>query len=159
MPPVGFEPTIPVSERPQTHALDRAVPLRGIDEWWVFCVCPCCLVALIQAHICANVCNRGAFSYLGTAVNSSQRLCRHLWNSAKCKCASASASREQNGAKNHNIKIVTRSFESVEQFKYMGTTVIDKKIALMKKPRADCGNACYHSVQNLFCLDIWSPKI
>jgi hypothetical protein len=24
-PPVGFEPTIPVSERPQTHALDRAV--------------------------------------------------------------------------------------------------------------------------------------
>jgi hypothetical protein len=22
-PPVGFEPTIPVSERPQTHALDR----------------------------------------------------------------------------------------------------------------------------------------
>jgi hypothetical protein len=25
MPPVGFEPTIPVSERPQTHALDRTV--------------------------------------------------------------------------------------------------------------------------------------
>ena len=24
MPPVGFEPAIPVSERPQTHALDRA---------------------------------------------------------------------------------------------------------------------------------------
>jgi hypothetical protein len=24
MPPVGFEPTIPVSERPQTHVLDRA---------------------------------------------------------------------------------------------------------------------------------------
>jgi hypothetical protein len=24
MPPVGFKPTIPVSERPQTHALDRA---------------------------------------------------------------------------------------------------------------------------------------
>jgi hypothetical protein len=23
MPPVGFEPAIPVSERPQTHALDR----------------------------------------------------------------------------------------------------------------------------------------
>jgi hypothetical protein len=23
MPPVGFEPTIPVSERPQTHALER----------------------------------------------------------------------------------------------------------------------------------------
>jgi hypothetical protein len=24
MPPAGFEPTIPVSERPQTHALDSA---------------------------------------------------------------------------------------------------------------------------------------
>ena len=24
MPPAGFEPTIPASERPQTHALDRA---------------------------------------------------------------------------------------------------------------------------------------
>jgi hypothetical protein len=24
LPPVGFEPTIPVSERPQTHALDSA---------------------------------------------------------------------------------------------------------------------------------------
>jgi hypothetical protein len=25
MSPAGFEPTIPASERPQTHALDRAV--------------------------------------------------------------------------------------------------------------------------------------
>jgi hypothetical protein len=25
MPPVGFEPVIPTSERPQTNALDRAV--------------------------------------------------------------------------------------------------------------------------------------
>jgi hypothetical protein len=25
MPPEGFEPAIPASERPQTHALDRAV--------------------------------------------------------------------------------------------------------------------------------------
>jgi len=24
MPPVGFEPTVPASERPQTHTLDRA---------------------------------------------------------------------------------------------------------------------------------------
>jgi hypothetical protein len=25
MPPAGYEPTVPESERPQTHALDRAV--------------------------------------------------------------------------------------------------------------------------------------
>jgi hypothetical protein len=30
MPPVGFEPTIPASERPKTHALDRAA--TGIRE-------------------------------------------------------------------------------------------------------------------------------
>jgi hypothetical protein len=29
MPPAGFEPTIPVSERPQTHALDRAATEIG----------------------------------------------------------------------------------------------------------------------------------
>jgi hypothetical protein len=30
MPPVGFEPTIPVSERPKTHALDRTA--TGIGD-------------------------------------------------------------------------------------------------------------------------------
>jgi hypothetical protein len=36
--PAGFEPTIPASEQPQTHALDRAVtgfggyPLSDIDK-------------------------------------------------------------------------------------------------------------------------------
>jgi hypothetical protein len=30
MPPVGFEPAIPASERPQTHALDPAA--TGIDS-------------------------------------------------------------------------------------------------------------------------------
>ena len=30
MPPVGFEPTIPASERPQDHALDRAATGTGI---------------------------------------------------------------------------------------------------------------------------------
>jgi len=31
MPPVGFEPTIPPSERPQTYALDRAATGTGTD--------------------------------------------------------------------------------------------------------------------------------
>ena len=29
MPPAGFEPTIPANDRPQTHALDRAVTGTG----------------------------------------------------------------------------------------------------------------------------------
>jgi hypothetical protein len=31
MPPAGFEPTIPASERSQTHALDRADIEIGVD--------------------------------------------------------------------------------------------------------------------------------
>ena len=30
MPPVGFEPTISASERPQTHTLDRAATGTGV---------------------------------------------------------------------------------------------------------------------------------
>jgi hypothetical protein len=30
MPPAGFEPAIPASERPQTHALDRAATVIGL---------------------------------------------------------------------------------------------------------------------------------
>jgi len=32
MPPAGFEPTIPASERPQTHALDCAATGTGIQN-------------------------------------------------------------------------------------------------------------------------------
>ena len=32
MPPVGFEPTISASERPQTYALDRAATGIGSDK-------------------------------------------------------------------------------------------------------------------------------
>jgi hypothetical protein len=35
MPPAGFEPTIPASERPQTHALDRAATGIGWDIYSV----------------------------------------------------------------------------------------------------------------------------
>jgi hypothetical protein len=34
MPPVGFEPTIPVSERPKTHALERTATGIGNPEYY-----------------------------------------------------------------------------------------------------------------------------
>jgi hypothetical protein len=46
----------------------------------------------------------------------------------------------QNSGQNHDIKIASRSFENVAQFKYLGT-------------------ACYHSVQNLFCSRLLSNNI
>jgi hypothetical protein len=41
------------------------------------------------------------------------------------------------------------SFERVEEFKYLGTTLMDQNsIQEVIKYRLKSGNACYHSVQN-----------
>jgi hypothetical protein len=45
-------------------------------------------------------------------------------------------SRHQNAGQNRNINIAIRSFENMEQFKYLGTTVT-KNILFMRKLRAD----------------------
>jgi hypothetical protein len=60
-------------------------------------------------------------------------------------------SRDQNAEENNNIQIGNKSFETMEQFKYLGT-ILRMKFSLMKKLRADStsGNACYYSVQNIF---------
>jgi hypothetical protein len=59
-------------------------------------------------------------------------------------------SRDQNAGQNHNIKTDNKSFERVEQFKYLGTTVkYQNSIQEEIKSRLKSGNACYHSVQDL----------
>jgi len=67
-------------------------------------------------------------------------------------------SRYQNAGRSHNIKIDSSSFESVEQFKYLLTT-LTKQNSIQEefKSRLKTGNACYHSVQN-FCLPVCYPK-
>jgi UDP-galactopyranose mutase len=60
-------------------------------------------------------------------------------------------SRGQNAGKNYRIIDDNSSFERVEEFKYLGTTLTDqnsvhKEIAC----RVKFGNACYRSVQNVF---------
>jgi hypothetical protein len=39
MPSVGFEPAIPASERPKTHALDRAATGIGIILYYIILYC------------------------------------------------------------------------------------------------------------------------
>jgi hypothetical protein len=59
-------------------------------------------------------------------------------------------SRNQNAGQNHNIKLDNKSFERVEQFKYLGTTLTNRNsIQEEIKSRKKSGNACYHSVQDL----------
>ena len=60
-------------------------------------------------------------------------------------------SRDQNAGQSHNMKKTdSRSFERVEEFKYLGTTLTNQTSVQEEiKSRLKSGNACYHSVQNL----------
>jgi hypothetical protein len=59
-------------------------------------------------------------------------------------------SRSQKTGQKHNIKTVSRSFEDVAKFRYLGTTLTDQNCLHQEiKSRLDSGNACYHSVQSL----------
>jgi sorting nexin-29 len=59
-------------------------------------------------------------------------------------------SRDQIAGQNREIKIGSRSFGNVSQFKYLGTTVTNQNLIQEEIKRGlNSGNACYHSVQNL----------
>jgi len=59
-------------------------------------------------------------------------------------------SRDQDAGRSHNIKIDNSSFERMEVFKYLGTTLINQNsIQEEIKSRMKSGYACYHSVQNI----------
>jgi hypothetical protein len=71
-------------------------------------------------------------------------------------------SREKNADQDRDVEIGKRSFENVSQFKYLGTTVTNQNLIQEEiKRRLNCGNACYHSVQNLLssCLLLKNVKV
>jgi hypothetical protein len=73
----------------------------------------------------------------------------------KSKCMVMS--RDRNAGRGHGVKIDNSSFERVEEFKYLGVTLIDQNsIQEEIKTRWKLGNACYHSVQNVSCSSLLS---
>ena len=59
-------------------------------------------------------------------------------------------SRNQAAGTDHNVKIVYKSLERVEHFKYLGTTLTNLNSTHEEiKGKLKSGNACYHLVQNL----------
>jgi hypothetical protein len=63
--------------------------------------------------------------------------------------------RKKTGQK-HSIKIVNRSYEDVAKFKYLETTLTDKKCRNEEiKSRLNAGKACYHSIQSL----VFTPAV
>jgi len=69
-------------------------------------------------------------------------------------------SRDQNAGRIHSVRTDNSTFERVEEFKYLGTTLTNQNsIAEEIKSRLRSGNACYHSVQNLLSSRLLSKNL
>ena len=69
-------------------------------------------------------------------------------------------SRDQNAGRIHSVRIDNGTFERVEDFKYLGTTLTNQNsITEEIKSRLRPGNACYHSVQNLLSSGLLSRNL
>ena len=69
-------------------------------------------------------------------------------------------SRDQNAGLNGNIQIGNKSFETVEQFKYLGKIIINQNSVHNDiKSGLKSGNACYHSVQNILFSSLLSKNV
>jgi len=69
-------------------------------------------------------------------------------------------SRDQNAGRIQSVRIDNCTFERVEEFKYLVTTLTDQNcIAEEIKSRLRSGNACYHSVQKLLSSRLLSKNV
>ena len=69
-------------------------------------------------------------------------------------------SRDQNAGRIHSLRMDNSTFERVEEFKYLGTTLTNQNsIAEEIKSRLRSGNAFYHSVQNLLSSRLLSKNL
>jgi hypothetical protein len=69
-------------------------------------------------------------------------------------------SQDQNAGQNISTQTGNKSFETVEQFKYLGTTLMNQNsIHEEIKSRLKSGNACYHSVQNLLSSSLLPKSV
>ena len=69
-------------------------------------------------------------------------------------------SRDQTTGGSHSINIDNSSFERVEKFRYLGTTVTNQNsIQEEIKSRLKSGNACYYAVQNLLSSSLLSKNL
>jgi hypothetical protein len=69
-------------------------------------------------------------------------------------------SRDQNAERSQNIKTDNKLFESVEQFKYLETNLMNQNsIQTEIKCILKSGNACHHSARNLLSFILPSKNI
>ena len=69
-------------------------------------------------------------------------------------------SRDQNAGRIHSVRMDNSTFERVEEFKYLGTTITNQNAIQEEiKSRLRSGNACYYSVQNLLSSRLLSKNL
>jgi ribosomal protein S2 len=69
-------------------------------------------------------------------------------------------SRHQNAGQYHNILIAIKCFDSMTNFRYLGTTVTNKNyIPEEIKSRLNSEKACYHAVHSLLSSCLLSKKL
>jgi hypothetical protein len=69
-------------------------------------------------------------------------------------------SRDQNAGQNRDMTIGSRLCEIVSQLKYLGITVTNQNLIQEEDRRGlNCGNGCYHSVQNLLSSHLLSKNL
>jgi len=69
-------------------------------------------------------------------------------------------SRDQNAGQSQSMKTDNSSFERLEEFKYLGTTLTNENsIQEDIKSRMKSQNACYPSVQNLLSSSLLSKNL
>jgi hypothetical protein len=67
---------------------------------------------------------------------------------------------DQNAGSSHSIKIDNISFEWVEEFRYLGTTITNQNSIQQEiKSRLKSGNACYYSMHNLLSSRLLSRNL
>ena len=69
-------------------------------------------------------------------------------------------SRDQNAGRIHSVRTDNSTFERMEEYKYLGTTLTSQNsIPEEIKCRLRSGNACYRSVQNLLSSRLLSKNL
>jgi len=69
-------------------------------------------------------------------------------------------SRDQSAGRIQSVRTDCSTFERVEEFNYLGTTLTNQNsITEEIKSRLRSGNACYHSVQNLLSSRLLSKNL
>ena len=69
-------------------------------------------------------------------------------------------SRDQNARRSHDVKIDYSSYEGVEEFEYLRTTLTNQNsIQEEIKRRLKSGKGCYQSVQNRLSYSLLSKNI